>query len=52
VQIVRAMIGLSIVVSACVIFLRLPTANRSLPLLVIVIRTIVLLVLAAPDELR
>ena len=43
VQIVRAMIGLSIIVSACVIFLRLPLANRSVPLLFILIGTIVLL---------
>jgi exopolysaccharide biosynthesis polyprenyl glycosylphosphotransferase len=44
VQIVRAMIGLSIIVSGCVIFLRLPLANRTVPLLFIVIATIVLLV--------
>src|SRR5438874_11305434 len=44
VQIVRAMIGLSIIVSACVIFLRLPLVNRTLPLLFIFIGTIVLLV--------
>jgi exopolysaccharide biosynthesis polyprenyl glycosylphosphotransferase len=44
VQIVRAMIGLSIIVSGCVIFLRLPLANRSVPLLFIFIGTIVLLV--------
>src|SRR5947207_19347 len=31
VQIVRAMIYLSIIVSACVIFLRLPLASRSMP---------------------
>jgi exopolysaccharide biosynthesis polyprenyl glycosylphosphotransferase len=43
VQIVRAMIGVSIVVSACVIFLRLPLANRTVPLLFIGIGTIVLL---------
>jgi exopolysaccharide biosynthesis polyprenyl glycosylphosphotransferase len=43
VQITRAMIYLSIVVSACVIFLRLPLANRSVPLLFIVIATGVLL---------
>src|SRR6202165_601161 len=42
VQIVRAMIGLSIIVSACVIFLRLPLANRSVPLLFILIGTLVL----------
>src|SRR5438105_13282381 len=44
VQIVRAMIGLSIIVSGCVIFLRLPLANRTVPLLFIFIGTIVLLV--------
>jgi exopolysaccharide biosynthesis polyprenyl glycosylphosphotransferase len=44
VQTVRAMIGLSIVVSACVIFLRLPMSNRSVPLLFILIATLVLLV--------
>jgi hypothetical protein len=44
VQIVRAMIGPSIIVSDCVIFLRLPMANRSVPLLFIVIGTILLLV--------
>src|SRR5205085_11035361 len=44
VQIVRAMIGLSIIVSACVIFLRLPLANRTVPLLFIFIGTIALLV--------
>src|ERR1700736_209453 len=43
VQIVRAMIGLSIIVSACVIFLRLPLANRTVPLLFILIGTLVLL---------
>src|SRR5262249_55471409 len=37
VQIIRAMIGLSIVVSACVIFLRLPLVNRTVPLLFILI---------------
>src|SRR5438874_1465510 len=42
VQIVRAMIGLSIIVSACVIFLRLPLANRTVPLLFMLIGTIVL----------
>src|SRR6267143_2165945 len=42
-QIVRAMIGLSIIVSACVIFLRLPLANRSVPLLFILIGMLVLL---------
>lgn len=44
VQVVRAMIGLSIVVSACVIFLRLPMSNRSVPLLFILLATVVLLV--------
>jgi exopolysaccharide biosynthesis polyprenyl glycosylphosphotransferase len=43
-QIMRAMIGLSIIVSACVIFLRLPLANRTVPLLFILIGTVVLLV--------
>jgi exopolysaccharide biosynthesis polyprenyl glycosylphosphotransferase len=43
VQIVRAMIGLSIIVSACVIFLRLPLANRTVPLLFMLIGTLVLL---------
>jgi exopolysaccharide biosynthesis polyprenyl glycosylphosphotransferase len=43
-QIVRAMIGLSIIVSGCVIFLRLPLANRTVPLLFILIGTVVLLV--------
>jgi exopolysaccharide biosynthesis polyprenyl glycosylphosphotransferase len=42
VQIVRAMIGLSIIVSACVIFLRLPLLSRSVPLLFILIGTLVL----------
>ena len=44
VQVIRAMIGLSIVVSACVIFVRLPLANRTVPLLFIGIGTIVLLI--------
>jgi exopolysaccharide biosynthesis polyprenyl glycosylphosphotransferase len=44
VQIVRAMIYLSIIVSACVIFLRLPLANRSVPILFILIATVMLLV--------
>jgi exopolysaccharide biosynthesis polyprenyl glycosylphosphotransferase len=44
VQIVRAMIGLSIIVSACVIFLRFPLGNRTVPLLFIFIATLVLLV--------
>jgi exopolysaccharide biosynthesis polyprenyl glycosylphosphotransferase len=43
VQIVRAMIYLSIIVSGCVIFLRLPLANRSVPLLFGAIATGVLL---------
>jgi exopolysaccharide biosynthesis polyprenyl glycosylphosphotransferase len=42
-QIARAMIGLSIIVSGCVIFLRLPLANRTVPLLFILIGTVVLL---------
>jgi exopolysaccharide biosynthesis polyprenyl glycosylphosphotransferase len=42
-QIMRAMIYLSIIVSACVIFLRLPLANRSVPLLFILIAIVVLL---------
>jgi exopolysaccharide biosynthesis polyprenyl glycosylphosphotransferase len=44
VQIVRSMIGLSIIVSGCVIFLRLPLVNRSVPLLFMLLGTIVLLV--------
>src|SRR5438874_5012178 len=43
VQIVRAMIGLSIIISACVIFLRFSLSNRTVPLLFIFIGTIVLL---------
>ena len=43
-QVMRAMIYLSIIVSACVIFLRLPLANRSVPLLFIGIGTGILLV--------
>ncbi len=43
-QIVRAMIGLSIMVSAGVIFFRQPLANRSVPLLFILIGTLVLLI--------
>jgi len=42
-QIGRAMLALSIIVSACVIFLRLPLASRSVPLLFILISTVVLL---------
>jgi exopolysaccharide biosynthesis polyprenyl glycosylphosphotransferase len=44
VQIVRAMIGLSIIVSGCVIFLRFPLANRTVPLLSIFIAIVILLV--------
>ena len=44
VQIARAMIGISIMVSACVIFLRQPLANRTVPLLFMLIGTVVLLV--------
>ena len=43
VQIVRAMIYLSIIVSACVIFLRLPLVSRSMPLMFIALATGVLL---------
>lgn len=43
-QIVRAMIGLSIIVSAGVIFLRLPLLNRAVPLLFILIATLLLLI--------
>jgi exopolysaccharide biosynthesis polyprenyl glycosylphosphotransferase len=43
VQILRAMLGLSIIVSGCVIFLRLPMTNRSVPLLFVLIGTLVLL---------
>src|SRR5437016_5140166 len=39
VQIIRAMIYLSIIVSGCVIFLRLPLVSRSLPLIFMVIVT-------------
>lgn len=42
-QIVRAMIGLSIIVSGCVIFLRLPLASRAVPLLSILLATLALL---------
>src|SRR4051812_2017864 len=41
-QIVQAMIYLSIVVSGCVIFLRLPLVSRSLTLLFIIFATLVL----------
>ena len=44
IQITQSMVYLSIVVSACVIFLRLPLTNRSVPLLFIAIATIALLV--------
>jgi exopolysaccharide biosynthesis polyprenyl glycosylphosphotransferase len=43
VQIARAMIYLSIIVSACVIFLRLPLVSRSMPLIFIGLATAVLL---------
>src|SRR5437016_129193 len=43
VQIARAMIGLSLIISACVIFLRFSLSNRTVPLLFIFIGTIVLL---------
>lgn len=43
VQIVRAMIYLSIIVSACVIFLRLPLVSRSMPPMFIALATGVLL---------
>ena len=42
-QILRAMVYLSIVVSGCMIFLRLPMANRSFPLIFFPIATAVLL---------
>ncbi|PZR75241.1 MAG: sugar transferase, partial [Chthoniobacterales bacterium] len=44
VQILRAMFGLSIIVSGCVIFLRLPLLNRTVPLFFIGIATIALLI--------
>jgi len=44
IQVMQSMIYLSIVVSACVIFLRLPLINRSVPLLFIFFSTILLLV--------
>jgi exopolysaccharide biosynthesis polyprenyl glycosylphosphotransferase len=44
IQITQSMVYLSIVVSACVIFLRLPLSNRSVPLLFIAIATFMLLV--------
>jgi exopolysaccharide biosynthesis polyprenyl glycosylphosphotransferase len=43
VQIIRAMIYLSIIVSGCVIFLRLPLASRSMPPMFIALATGVLL---------
>ena len=43
-QIVQAMVYLSIVVSGCVIFLRLPLISRSLALLFIIFATLVLLI--------
>src|SRR5947209_4094753 len=42
-QILRAMLGLSIIVGGCVVFLRLPLTNRSVPLLFVLIGTLVLL---------
>jgi exopolysaccharide biosynthesis polyprenyl glycosylphosphotransferase len=44
VQVVRTMIYLSILVSGCVIFLRLPLTSRAVPLLFILLATVVLLV--------
>lgn len=44
VQIVRTMIYLSILVSACVIFLHLPLTSRAVPLLFMLIATLLLLV--------
>ena len=44
IQIMQAMVYLSILVSACVIFLRLPLANRSVPLLFILIAASLLLI--------
>src|SRR5712692_12102656 len=44
VQIAKTMLGLSIIVSACVIFLRRPLANRAVPLLFMLIGMLVLLV--------
>jgi len=43
-QILRAMIYLGVIVSACVIFLRLPLANRSLPILFAGVATATLLI--------
>ncbi|HMJ05144.1 MAG TPA: sugar transferase [Chthoniobacterales bacterium] len=42
-QLMQAMVYLSILVSVCVIFLRLPLANRSVPLLFIAVATLALL---------
>ncbi len=44
VQIMRALVYLSIIVSACVIFLRLPLANRSVPILFMLIAMVALLI--------
>ncbi len=44
VQIMRAMIYLSIIVGACVVFLRLPLVSRSVPILFAIIGTAVLLI--------
>lgn len=44
VQILRAMVGLTIIVSACVLFLRLPLVNRTVPLLFLAIAATVLLI--------
>jgi exopolysaccharide biosynthesis polyprenyl glycosylphosphotransferase len=43
IQIVRAMAYLSVIVSACVMFLRLPLANRSVPILFLVVAMAALL---------
>ena len=44
IQIIQAMVYLSIIVSACVIFLRMPLAARSVPLLFIALATALLLI--------
>jgi len=44
IQIMRAMIYLSIIVGACVVFLRLPLVSRSVPILFAIIGTAVLLI--------
>ncbi|MGI8891095.1 MAG: sugar transferase [Chthoniobacterales bacterium] len=44
IQVVQAMVYLSIIVSVCVIFLRLPLTNRSVPLLFIAVATSLLLI--------